>query len=122
MMKAQRASDRSVQNATLAQQQTVVDDESHNFRFAEQSANGKNGTIFTVFHVKESQMDIQKRVIASKFPFLYNSANRVADGGIYQYVHMSFVAVSYVYLHSYHALLLLGASSRSPFALSGTTA
>lgn len=91
MMKAQRASDRSVQNATLAQQQVVIDEESHNFRLPENNANkkGDKGTIFTVFHVKESQMDIQKRITSSRLPFLYSSFNRIADNGIYRYVFAS---------------------------------
>jgi len=90
-MNAKRASDRTTMHSEdLSTNQTVVEEESHNFRLtdaeAEASARGNKNTIFTVFHSRESRIDIEKRVKAAFRPFYYSDAKRIADDGMYRYV------------------------------------
>jgi ribosome biogenesis GTPase A len=84
-LKAARANNRAQSTHKLSQQQVLVDQESHNFRLAD-TITAQGSTILTVFHVKESKFDIDKRINLARLPYQYNPYKRFADTTLYRQV------------------------------------
>ena len=80
---AQRSA-RPMSGMELAQAQQVVDEEAHNFRLPEAPRDpSKKDAILTVFHVRESQVEIEKRISLSRCAYQYSPEARKADEKTY---------------------------------------
>lgn len=85
-LNAARVSSRTQNSNTLAEQQQLVTEESHNFRIAEPTGGASTNTIFTVFHIKEAKADVERRILASRQPVFYSTNKRYADSTLYSQV------------------------------------